>query len=60
MDGYVIETRGALLSDGQGRFLSLTSLSKGSEVAAEPFLKENEAKTETMAPIILVVVFTNF
>ena len=44
MDGYVIETRGALVSDGQGRFLSLASLSKGSEVAAEPFLKENEAK----------------
>lgn len=44
MDGYVIETRGALLSDGQGHFLSLSSLPKGSEVVAKPFLKENEAR----------------
>ena len=40
MDGYVIETRGALMSDGQGHFLSPGH----NEVIVGPFLKENEAR----------------
>ena len=39
-DGYVIETRGALMPDGQGRFV----LPSRDGIWAEPFLKENEIR----------------
>lgn len=40
LDGYVIETRGTLIPDGQGRFL----LPGRDGIWAEPFLKENEIR----------------